>query len=58
MCPPPLTYRSSAAPDHKTNAFFMILRGCFMSKIVSNLSFWCVEKLLAKSEPMFTLACE
>ena len=29
-----------------TNVIFMILRGCFMSKIVLNLSFWWVKKYM------------
>ena len=37
---------------------FMILGGCFIGKIVLNLPFRWVKKILVKSDSMFTLACE
>ena len=44
--------------NEATNVVFMILSGCFISEIVLNLSFRWVEKILVKSDSMFTLACE
>ena len=43
--------------NEATNVVFMILGG-FISKIVLNLSFRWVKKILVKSDSMFTLACE
>ena len=44
--------------NEATNVVFMILGDCFISEIVLNLSFRWVEKILVKSDSMFTLACE
>ena len=44
--------------NEATNVIFMILRGCFISEIVLNLTFRWVKKILVKSDSMFTLACE
>ena len=44
--------------NETSNVFFMTLRGCFISKIVLNLSFRWVKKIFVKSDSMFTVACE
>ena len=44
--------------NEATNVFFMILRGCFINKIVLNLPLRRVKKIIVKSDSMFTLACK